>query len=219
MNTSFVRGPDDPEACIASETALQKRPRHPEGLLRGGCGEIAVRGVTGTVGEGHAGAGGACPQKSTPRRHDAAVRLDGPGRGDGRPRMAHPHAAARAGAGRSGRGMHQAHVRARLTHETFGSESQREDRGEHGRGPGFEEMTTPGPADRPSRSRAGYALLLPGMWVEVLPASRIVDTLDADQSLEGLPFMFQWQEVWLKRVESDLSARDLPAQSPRWGLA
>jgi hypothetical protein len=80
-------------------------------------------------------------------------------------------------------------------------------------------MTTPGPADRPSRSRAGYALLLPGMWVEVLPASRIVDTLDADQSLEGLPFMFQWQEVWLKRVESDLSARDLPAQSPRWGLA
>ena len=32
-------------------------------------------------------------------------------------------------------------------------------------------------------------MLLPGDWVEVLPASEILPTLDADQSLEGLPFM------------------------------
>jgi len=31
--------------------------------------------------------------------------------------------------------------------------------------------------------------LVPGAWVEVLPASEILQTLDGDQSLEGLPFM------------------------------
>ncbi len=39
------------------------------------------------------------------------------------------------------------------------------------------------------RSRWGELTLLPGDWVEVLPASEILRTLDADQSLEGLPFM------------------------------
>jgi hypothetical protein len=48
---------------------------------------------------------------------------------------------------------------------------------------------TSAPTNRPPGSRAGDSLLLPGMWVEVLPASQIVQTLDADQSLEGLPFM------------------------------
>lgn len=32
-------------------------------------------------------------------------------------------------------------------------------------------------------------VLLPGQWVEVLPAGDILRTLDADQSLDGLPFM------------------------------
>lgn len=50
-------------------------------------------------------------------------------------------------------------------------------------------MTTAGPTSRPTGSRPGDSPLLPGMWVEVLPASEIVSTLDADQSLEGLPFM------------------------------
>lgn len=39
------------------------------------------------------------------------------------------------------------------------------------------------------RSRWREATLLPGDWVEVLPASQIVRTLDADQALDGLPFM------------------------------
>jgi hypothetical protein len=34
-----------------------------------------------------------------------------------------------------------------------------------------------------------HPMLLPVDWVEVLPASEILRTLDADQSLEGLPFM------------------------------
>ncbi len=32
-------------------------------------------------------------------------------------------------------------------------------------------------------------MLLPGMWVEVLPASEILKTLDENQSFEGMPFM------------------------------
>ena len=53
---------------------------------------------------------------------------------------------------------------------------------------GFGKMTlgsTPRPSDTPPR----HSLLLPRMWVEVLPATEIVSTLDADQTLDGLPFM------------------------------
>jgi hypothetical protein len=39
------------------------------------------------------------------------------------------------------------------------------------------------------RSKKDASILLPGAWVEVLPAAEIVRTLDADQALEGLPFM------------------------------
>lgn len=37
--------------------------------------------------------------------------------------------------------------------------------------------------------RRDPAMLLPGMWVEVLPLSEILETLDENQSLEGIPFM------------------------------
>jgi hypothetical protein len=50
-------------------------------------------------------------------------------------------------------------------------------------------VTATGQTRRPSGSLPGGPLLLPGAWVEVLPASEILRTLDADQALEGLPFM------------------------------
>ena len=40
-----------------------------------------------------------------------------------------------------------------------------------------------------SPSSKGLAMLLPGHWVEVLPASEILQTLDAFQAMDGLPFM------------------------------
>lgn len=45
------------------------------------------------------------------------------------------------------------------------------------------------PTGGSSGSRRSDSLLLPGMWVEVLPASEIIRTLDADQCRDGLPFM------------------------------
>jgi len=43
--------------------------------------------------------------------------------------------------------------------------------------------------DLPQWKSSEGEVLLPGDWVEVLPASEILASLDADQSVEGLPFM------------------------------
>lgn len=59
----------------------------------------------------------------------------------------------------------------------------------HDRESGLEEMTTTGRTSRSSGRRSGVPLLLPGSWVEIRPAAEIIRTLDADQSLDGLPFM------------------------------
>jgi hypothetical protein len=50
-------------------------------------------------------------------------------------------------------------------------------------------VTTPTRVEAPRRSGPGDSILLPGTWVEVLPAAEILRTLDEDQSLDGLPFM------------------------------
>jgi hypothetical protein len=50
-------------------------------------------------------------------------------------------------------------------------------------------MTSLEPTGQPRRVRSGDSMLLPGAWVEVLHASDIFRTLDANQSLEGLTFM------------------------------
>lgn len=49
-------------------------------------------------------------------------------------------------------------------------------------------------------------MLLPGNWVEVLPAPEILRTLDADQSLEGLPFMPEMLPFCGKRYRVALRA-------------
>jgi hypothetical protein len=50
-------------------------------------------------------------------------------------------------------------------------------------------MADLGSTSRPSAAAPPRSLLLPGMWVEVRSPDEILSTLDADQSLEGLPFM------------------------------
>ena len=50
-------------------------------------------------------------------------------------------------------------------------------------------MTMQASVGASERSKKAPPILLPGAWVEVLPAAEIVRTLDGNQALEGLPFM------------------------------
>ena len=67
-------------------------------------------------------------------------------------------------------------------------------------------MTIPVRTEAPRRPRSTGPMLLPGAWVEVLPAAEILRTLDEDQSLDGLPFMPEMLPYCGKRYRVALRA-------------